>query len=365
MPGLYFLVQPSGAKSWAVRYRHAGQTRKFTLGPYPVLDLKAAREAGAKALRVVHEGRDPGREREQVRASMPRSIEAVVTDFVDKHCKRHNRPRTIAFTEQLLRSHVLPRWRGRTIESITKRDVIDMLDRLVEDGIPVAANRTLAAVRKLFNWAVARDLIAMSPCAGVKRPAPEQPRDRVLSDNELRRVWHAADQVGGPFGSMVKLLILTGQRRTEVAQMTWDELDLEAKVWKLRRERTKNGIPHEVPLPKQVLAVIESAPRIVGSPYILTTNGRAAACDYNNNTRRLRALLPLDMPHWQLHDLRRTVASGMARLGVNLPVIEKCLNHISGSFGGIVSVYQRHDFADEKRAALDAWGAHVEQLVSQ
>jgi len=363
MPGLYFLVQPSGAKSWAVRYRHAGQTRKFTLGPYPVLDLKAAREAAAKALRVVHEGRDPGREREQARASMPRSIDAVVTDFIDKHCKRHNRPRTIAGTEQLLRSHVLPRWRGRTIESITKRDVIDMLDRVVEDGTPVAANRTLAAVRKLFNWAVARDLIAMSPCAGVKRPAPEQPRDRVLSDDELRRVWNAAEQVGGPFGSMVRLLILTGARRTEVAQMTRDELDLDAKVWKLPRERTKNGIPHEVPLSKQVLAVIESVPRIASSPYILTTNGRAAACDYNNNTRRLRALLPPDMSHWTLHDLRRTVASGMARLGVNLPVIEKCLNHISGSFGGIVSVYQHHNFAPEKRAALEQWGDFVEGLV--
>jgi len=208
---------------------------------------------------------------------------------------------------------------------------------------------------------VKRGMVPANPFTKLPIPQGIARRERVLSDAELVALWRACCE--GEFGKTVRLLILTGARRTEVAQMTRDELDLDAKVWKLPRERTKNGIPHEVPLPKQVLAVIESAPRIVGSPYILTTNGRAAACDYNNNTRRLRALLPPDMSHWTLHDLRRTVASGMARLGVNLPVIEKCLNHISGSFGGIVSVYQHHNFAPEKRAALEQWGDFVEGLV--
>jgi integrase len=137
------------------------------------------------------------------------------------------------------------------------------------------------------------------------------------------------------------------------------------KLWTLPRERTKNNEKHEVPLSKQAIAVIEAAPRIAGSPYVFTTNGQVPASSYGAGMLRLRARLPREMPHWQLHDLRRTCASGMARLQVNLPVIEKCLNHISGSFGGIVSVYQHHNFAEEKRAALETWGNFVEGLVGK
>jgi integrase len=362
MPGLYFLIQPSGAKSWAVRYRHGGKTRKYTLGPYPVLDLKAAREAGAKALRAVAEGRDPGHEREQARAAVPSSVDAVVVLFIE-HCKRNTRPGTAALIERHFRLHVLPRWRGRTIGSITRRDVLDVLDRVVAADKPVAANSTFAVVRKLFNWCITRDLVAVSPCAGVRRPSLQQARDRVLSDDELCHIWHAADKVSWPFGSMVKLLILTGQRRDEVARMSWAELDLDGRLWSLPRERVKNNRPHGVPLSRQALAVIGALPRLAGSPHVLTTNGRVAASGFSGGVRRLRALVPSDMPPWRLHDLRRTCASGMARLGINLPVIEKCLNHTSGSFAGIVGVYQRHSFADEKRAAFEAWGRHVAQLV--
>jgi len=146
--------------------------------------------------------------------------------------------------------------------------------------------------------------------------------------------------------------------------MLWAELNFESALWTLPRERVKNNRQHEVPLSKQALAVIENVSRIAGSPFVLTTNGKVAARGYSPSMLQLRALLPPDMPHWTLHDLRRTAASGMARLGVDLPVIEKCLNHVSGSFGGIVGIYQRHNFADEKRRALEAWGEFVEQLVS-
>jgi integrase len=365
LPGLYLLVQPSGVKSWAVRYRHGGKTRKFTLGSYPAFDLKAAREAGAKALRVVAEGRDPGIEREQARTTIPHSMDVIVARFIEQHCKRANRPRTIETTEQLLRKHVLPHWKGRSIDSITKRDVIAVVDHVVEGGAPVAANRALAAIHKLFNWCVARDIIAASPAHGVQPPTVEQPRDRVLSDSELREVWHAADKIGGPFGSLVKLLILTGARRDEVAKMAWDELDLKRKLWTLPRERVKNNRLHEVSLSRLALSIIEATPRTAGSSYVFTTNGKTAASGYSAHVRCLRALLPADMPSWRLHDLRRTVATGMARLGVSLPVVERCLNHVSGSFAGIVGVYQHHNFADEKRKALDAWGDFVEGLVGK
>ena len=362
LSGLYLLVQPSGTKSWAVRYRSAGMPRKHTFGPYPAIDLKSARAVGAKALRAAAEGRDPGREKAHTRSTRPNTVESVTVDFIERHCNRSNRPRTAQETERLLRVHVLPRWRGRLISDITRRNVLDVLDRLVDDGTPISANRTLAAMRKLFNWAVERDIVPASPCAGVKPPTAERSRDRVLTDPELKLVWQAADRIGYPFGAMVQLLALTGQRRDEVARMTWAELDLKRKLWTLPAERVKNNQPHEVPLSDAVVAVLKSLPRIQG-PYVLTTNGEAPASNYGKNKRRLDALLPADMPPWRLHDLRRTVASGMARLDINLPVIEKVLNHTSGSFAGIVGVYQKHSFADEKRVALDKWAAHVTRLV--
>jgi integrase len=357
MPGLYLVVQPSGAKSWAVRYRHHGTTRKHTLGSYPAIDLKAARDLAGKAIRAVAEGRDPGREKHEEKAD---TVEAVARQFIERHCKNN---RTALTTQRLLEQYVLPRWRGRLARDITRRDVLDVLDRVVDGGKPIAANRTLAAVRKMFNWAVSRDIIPASPCAGVKPPSPEQSRDRVLNDTELCDVWMAADKIGGPFGALVQLLILLGQRRDEVAKMEFAELDLAGRLWALPPGRVKNEQPHKIPLSEPAVAILTALPRI-GDRFVLTTNGDAPSSNYGKNKRKLDALLPPDMPAWTLHDLRRTAASGMARLGINLPVIEKVLNHSSGSFAGVVGVYQRHSFADEKRRALDAWGAFVADLVA-
>jgi integrase len=150
----------------------------------------------------------------------------------------------------------------------------------------------------------------------------------------------------------------------EVAGMRWSEIDLDARLWTIAKERTKNNQPHAVPLSDSVIALLMVLPRLVGSDFVLTTTGAAPSNGYSKGKRRLDALLPSDMPAWRLHDLRRTLASGMARLGVNLPAIEKVLNHLSGSFAGIVGVYQRHDFAAEKRQALQLWADHVEHIVS-
>jgi integrase len=363
MPGLYLVLQPSGARSWAVRYRSGGRPRKHTLGSYPTIDLKTARDLAGKALRAAAEGRDPGREKANDRAAGPDTVEAIAEQFIKRHCSRKNRPSTATGTERLLRQYVLPRWGARLARDITRRDVIDLLDRIVDAGKPIAANRVLAAVRKMFNWCVERDILQATPFVGVKSPSNERPRDRVLNDSELRAVWLAADQLGGPFGALVKMLVLTGQRRDEVAQMRWAEINLETRLWLLPPERIKNKLAHEIPLSAPTLAVLEALPRI-GDRFVLTTSGEAPSSNYSKGKRRLDALLPADMLPWRLHDIRRSTASGMARLGISLPVIEKCLNHISGTFSGIVSVYQKHTFSDEKRAAFDIWAAFVADLVS-
>jgi integrase len=364
MPGLYLVVQPSGAKSWAVRYRHQGVSRKHTFGTYPAIDLKAARQLGAKALRAVAEGRDPGREKILARAAKADSVEHTVEEFLERHVRRSTRPRTAREYERLLRQHVLPRWRGRMVHEITRRDVLNVLEHVVDRGAPIAANRTFAVIRKLFNWCVARDIIATSPCTGVEAPTAERSRDRVLDDAELRFVWGAASKIGYPFGPLVQMLTLTGQRRDEVAKMRWEEIDFEKRLWTLPRERVKADRLHEVPLNDGALDVLNAVPRHAGSPFVFTINGAAAVSGYSKAKRRLDALLPAGMPAWRLHDLRRTCATGLAKLGVPVHVTEAVLNHKSGKISGIAAVYNRHDYKDEKTQALDAWGRHLDTLIT-
>jgi integrase len=218
--------------------------------------------------------------------------------------------------------------------------------------------------RKLFGWAVEHEIIAASLMAALKAPAVEKSRDRVLTDDELRRVWNAAGQIGDPiYGAVVRVLILTGQRRGEVAGMEQAELDLEGRLWSLPKERTKNARAHDVPLSPQAIIVINKIPR-TSERFVFSFNGEAPinSGSFGKPKERLNALCGFS--DWTLHDIRRSVASGMAKLGISLPVIEKVLNHASGSFAGIVGIYQRHDFADEKRRALDAWGGFVADLVS-
>jgi integrase len=364
LPSLYLVVQPSGHKSWAVRYRSQGRPRKYTIGSYPALDLKTARKLASQALRAVAEGRDPGEEKTQARRPVPDTVEAVAERFLEIHCQRVNRPSTVDSTRRMLRLYVLPRWRTRLARDISRRDILDLLDDIVASGRPIVANRVFSLLRTMFAWAIGRDILAASPCAGIKRPMPETPRDRVLDDSEIKAVWIAAETLGGPFGALTQLLLLSGQRRDEVARMEWAEIDLKAELWRLPAARVKNGKAHDIPLSAPVLEILEALPRFVEGRFALTTDGGlTASSNYGKGKQRLDRLAP-ELAPWRLHDLRRSVASGMARIGISLPVIEKVLNHASGSFGGIAGIYQRHDYAQEKRAALEAWGRHVTGLAA-
>jgi integrase len=394
--GLYLVVQPSGAKSFAVRYRHAGQPRKLTIGAYPAINLEAARDIGAKALRAAAEGRDPAGEKQTAKGDAKRQAaeelrgkrdlyENVAREFIERHAIKSNKESTWRETARILGlrpsphdpntlvdigGDVMSTWKGRRIQEITKRDVISLLDGVNDRGSPIMANRVLSAVRKLFNWCVARDVLQVSPCQLIAPPAPERSRDRVLSDDELRLVWNAAEGEGWPFGPLVKLLMLTGQRLSEVSDMQWEEIDFEKRLWTLPAERVKNSERHDVPLPDAAIAILTALPRIKTSKgYVFATRHDAAVSGFSRAKQRLDAAIALTagdtpVPRWTFHDLRRTMASGMARLGISLPVIEKVLNHTSGTFRGVVGVYQRHSFADEKRAALAAWASFVEAIVS-
>lgn len=365
--GLFFILQPSGAASWAVRYRFNGTPRKHTLGAWPAIGLKAARDLTARAKVAIADGRDPGAEKIEARRAVrfPDDhdlIEKVVDQFIASYARRNLKGSTATEVERILHKEIVGAWRGRRLCEIKRPDVHRLLDAIIDRGAPVASNRTLAWLRKLCNWAVERGLIEASPCAGITAPSMETSRERVLNDSELKAVWTTAGALGWPYGNAVKMLILTGQRRSEVTEMRWSELDFDAKTWTLPAARTKNGREHVVPLPEPAVAILRAAPR-VGSEFVFTFDG-AKPIAAHHIKYRLGAHLPEDMAAWTIHDVRRTFASGLARLGVAVHVTEKLLNHASGTFGGITGVYQRHSYASEQRSAVEAWARFVDALVT-
>jgi integrase len=349
MQGLYLVVQPgSGSKSWAVRCRRHGRPAKITIGPYPRIGLVEARESAARILRNVAEGRDP----------TPRAagtVGDVVEQFLRMYARPQHRPSTLRDCERAMGVAVTT-WRGRRLETITKGDVRSLL---ADIAAPSASNQTYKHLRRFFSWSVEVDILTSTPFAGLKKLHKDKSRERVLNDDELRRVWLAADKIGYPFGVFVKMAILTGQRRSEIAGMQRDEL--RDGNWTLPGERTKNGRVHVVPLSRHALELIEQQP-CISERFVFSVLGDKPISGFHNAKATLDRIASVD--GWTVHDLRRTTASGMAKLGVSLIVIEKVLNHVSGSLAGIVGVYQRHEFAAEKRAALEKWAEHVDHLVS-
>lgn len=376
LSGLYLIIQPSGAKSWALRYRYGGKPRKLTLGKWPVMGVAAARLAASEAVEAIEHGKDPGAEKKMAKAARLQAQLAErdkVKTLVSLFAKRHlSKLKSGAEVKRRLEVEVLPVWGNRDIQDIHRRDVIDLLDSIADSGRFTTANRVRAYLSKFFNWCVERDLLEMSPAMNVKAVAKEKSRERVLTDDELRWFWLACDDLGQPWGPLGKFLLLTGQRLGEVVAMTDDEID--GDKWHLKANRTKNSRAHDVPLSPSALAVMERIDRIGSLPgYIHTTTGTGPLGGFYKGRNRIADRMAqiaesetgalVNVPHWTWHDLRRTCATGLARLGTPVRVTEAVLNHVSGSGSGIVAVYQRHDFADEKRAALDAWARFIVQLV--
>lgn len=259
----------------------------------------------------------------------------------------------------MLRREIGSVWANRSIHEITKRDVIDVVSAIEQRGAPVAANKALKAIKTFLRWCVGRAVLDRSPADGVPLPTKEVARDRVLSDDELVRIIMAARQISGPYGAIVELLALTGQRREEVARCTWDEIDIASQTWRLSSERTKNAKVHEVYLSDQAVAVLGRADKT--GAFVFSRSGTATFQDYSLAKRELDQLS--GVTGWRLHDLRRTCVSGMARLGIAPHVADKILNHQNGAISGVAAVYQRHEFLVERKQALKLWGAHVERIV--
>ena len=348
-PGLILRVSCGGRKVWTYNYRIRGKKRRFTLDLYPVMSVADAHDAWRKARDEVRAGRDPSRQQERVS-----DFKAVFEEWLARDQKGN---RSMPAVKQRIEREVLPHWGDRKISDIGRRDVLDAIDAVADRGAVIAARRLHQHLHRLFKWAVGRGIIESNPLADVPRPGSETKRDRVLSDAELVKVWNAAEELRYPYGPAFQLLILTGARRAEIGQLRWSEI--EDGAISLSGARTKNGAPHIIPLSGAARAILEGQPRI--SDHVFTL-GKKALSSWARAKREIDGMAALGVP-WVTHDLRRTTATGLQRLKTPLEVTEAILGHVSGSRAGIVGIYQKHDYAPEKRAALEAWGAHVMALV--
>lgn len=362
LKGFALKLTPAGRKVFLVQYRPAGDSRnprKYTIGEYGPVTPYQARVEAQRVLAERAAGRDP---QEEKRISKRRIASEQMADLAAEFLARHAaQNRTAAETKRIFDREVLPLWGSRTVAEVRKRDVIALLDKVRGRGSPIMANRVLAAVRKFFNWCIGRGILELSPCSGIAAPAREQARHRTLGDEELVAVLQACRRIGFPYGSIVEMLALTGQRREEVGGMAWEHLDLKRQVWVIPGEQTKNGKPHTVHLSSPVLSLLTNLPRT--GEMVFSGDGKRPFQGYSKAKARLDRMS--GVADWTLHDLRRTAVSGMAGLGVAPHVADKILNHQSGTISGVTAVYQRHEFLHERKEALEIWGKHVPELLAQ
>jgi integrase len=356
-------------KAWVWVYHHQGRPRRMTLGSYPAIGLADARIKLAEARKLFQSGIDPGDVEVQQRKAerVAETVEELAEAYLEKWARP--RKRSAAEDERILRKDVLPVWGRRKAKDIARRDVIALLDAIVDRGSPIAANRTLAVIRRVFGWALSRDIVPTSPCVAVKAPAKERRRDRVLTPDEIAAFWRALENTEIAISPGIRLALefqlVTAQRKGEVIGAEWSEFDLDERVWTIPAEKAKNGMPHRVPLSPLALSVLEEvkaangnrqtswlfpSPRRDGRPI----TGPAVDHAMRNNRDALGTgdATP--------HDLRRTAASYMTSIGIARLAVSKILNHAEA---GVTAVYDRHSYDSEKRAALAAWGERLEAVI--
>jgi integrase len=361
-PGLYVRVTGAGTKSFMAQYTVSGQKRRVPLGSHPEISLKQARAAASKIMGEKALGLDPAGERKAkaLEAKRKEAHEALKLDvLLDQWSALHLAGKRQSYADEAVRALKVAFAKQLPLPAadLDRPTVVRAVDALSLAGKNAMAKSTVRYGSACFAWAVKRGVLASNPFTAIPTAATTK-RERVLTDVELRAIWQATAKPGS-FNSIVRTLMLTGQRREEVAAMTWSELSEDLATWSLPAARAKNGVAHQIPLSTQVRSILEAAARYKNNQ-LCFPGDYGPFRGWHRAKDRLDAASGVD--GWVLHDLRRTVATGLQRLGVKLEVTEAILNHVSGSRSGIVSVYQRYTYGDEKRAALEAWGARVAEI---
>ena len=389
-PGLGVRVTAKGTRIFIAQWTDPATKRKVRepLGVWGNITIEQARDAARARLGAVAKGSNPKAEREREKAEAERrraeaeqtrkeaefTFAKLVEDWTALHLA-HRRERYRTEAVRAIR-YAFPDLLKRTAARIKKTDAVNTLDKLIRDGKVAMAGRTMAYARAVFHWAEKRGKVPGNPFHGLPISAGAIVRERVLNDRELAEIWEAAGTLGYPFGLFFKLLALTLQRREEVAGMRWSEID-DLSVWTIPGSRMKNGKSHDVHLSESAREILREIPRIEGRDFVFSTTGRTPISGLSKAKIALDAAItkarfdaaqetgrePAALISWRLHDLRRSGVSALARLGFDSIVVDKILAHQPGRLLGVASVYQRHDFARERAAALDAWAAHVTGTV--
>lgn len=356
MPGFGLRVSEKGRKTWQVMYRVEGRKRRLSLGTYPGLSLELARDAAFEALQEVARGRDPARTRAAVTGS-GFSFEALARAYLERHAKRHKK--SWKLDQQMIEADLVPAWGRRGADSVSRADVIALIEDVQQRGHPYAANRRLALIRKIYAWGLDAGLVEASPVINVRPPAKEAPRERILTDNELAALWQAWDQMGWPYGALFKIALLTGQRRGDVAALRLMDIGLADQVWAIRRD---GGRAHELPLPSAAIEVLATLPR-KESPYAFPAGpqGDRPVSGFSNAVGRATQISGVE--GWRIGDLRRTAAAGMVRLGVPAEVLNRILDRQAERSDGLGQVVRAAVTAEDLRRALDGWADHVLRLA--
>jgi len=357
-PGLHVRVSTTGARMFYTMSRANGKRRRIKIGPYPVLSLADARRRAMEIARSIELGEY------DLTPKVPDETAPTLGEVIPQFIELHAKPNTKDWkrTESVLRKFV--GLNDRPLDQIKRQDVTKVLDDIIANGTPTRANRALSAIKKLMNWCVMRGTIETSPVALLRPPTREVQRDRVLIDDEIRAIWRHTDAEEYPFGPFLKLLMITGQRRSEVSGMRWSELNLDEGVWELPASRVKNARLHIVPLPAQAVAILRSLHRFLNSDFVFTTTGRSAISGFGRLKERIETVMPENTQDWRFHDFRRTASTGMAKIGVMPHVIDAVTNHKSGVVSGVGATYNRYTYLNEKRDALEQWANHVEKITA-
>ena len=348
--GFGMRVTKTGEKTFFLMCRDKRKQKRLSLGRYPITTLAEARDAARDKLRLISQGLPLAVEKHSVI-----TVEVAFKNFIELYSKKKNKD--WHKVEARLNGTLIKEYGATDIREIKKEHIHVLLDKIVARDAPIQANRVHAGVSRFFRWCAERGYIESSPVLYITKPSKENPRDRVLSDDEIALVWGEADKMGYPFGPLLKILILTGQRKGEVSGMRWSEINVKDKVWVIPKEKSKNGYSHAVPLSPQVLKILETVPRFLHSDLVFTTTGKTPVSGFGRVKSRLDEASAVN--NWIIHDLRRTAASGMARLKVSPHVVEKILNHVSGTFSSVTGVYNRYGYDVEKREALQFWADHI------
>jgi integrase len=375
--GLALAVFPSSVKSWTLRYTIKGKVWRQTLGKYPAISIQNARRIATNVLREVAHGKNPQQEKVEARQRRALGLDRDDTfatawaDYIAKHVTKKLKPSTSREIQRIGTKLVLPKIGKRMLKEISPREVKALIS-LIANHAPIGANRVLAVLTAFWNWSVNELIVVNNPCDGLARPNSEKlrKRKRILSDREIKWFWQACDQIGYPFGPLFKIALLTGARRGEVAGMLWDELDVPARTWMMPGTRTKNHRPHTVHIGDLFKAIIERIP-IHGGGFVFS-KGRTPPSGFSRAKRRVDAIMAKlakdefeAVPEpFTVHDLRRTTASGLAKLKINLATVELCLNHWSGELGGLREVYVQHEQSAEMAEAFTRWNDYVVGIVA-